>query len=123
MPSPILTKSIISTLEMNGFVIIFFDFSNPPPIIFLFLTFSIMKKIISLLLLGALFSSVFAMSREYADIPTRININNADYLASKKIIKYWENPDNYRFGDTIIRSEIMGMALAMAGITRNTTCR
>ncbi len=51
------------------------------------------------------------------------NLEYAQYLASKKIIKHWDDPKNYRFDDTIVRSEIMGMALAMAGITRNTVCR
>lgn len=55
---------------------------------------------------------------------TATDVSNANYLASEYIIKDWSGtPGNYRFDDNIARSEIMGMALAMAGITRNTNCR
>ena len=84
-----------------------------------------MKKFLSLsIIVGIFFTlSSLALSRNNMDLPTGIKVNNADYLASKKIIKYWDDINNYRFDDSIIRSEIMGMSLAMAGITRNTTCR
>jgi alcohol dehydrogenase class IV len=55
---------------------------------------------------------------------TSNNLSDANSLAGQDIIKEWgDAPVNYRFDDKIARSEIMGMALAMAGITRNTNCR
>ena len=75
-----------------------------------------MKKIITLILLSSFVVATFGY--------TTTDIAGANYLASKRIIKDWSSaPENYRFNDYIARSEIMGMAIAMAGITRNTHCR
>lgn len=79
--------------------------------------FSMLKKITTFILLSA-----FVLNICFAY--TSADVTGANYLASKKIIKDWSsNPVNYRFDDYIARSEIMGMALAMAGVTRNTHCR
>ena len=41
-------------------------------------------------------------------------VYRANYLATKKIIKDWSsNIVNYRLNDAIIRSEVIGMALAV----------
>lgn len=75
-----------------------------------------MKKIITLVLLSSFVVVTFGY--------TTTNVSQANYLASKRIIKDWSSePKNYRFDDYIARSEIMGMVLAMMNITRNTTCR
>ncbi len=75
-----------------------------------------MNKIITFALLSSFVVTTFAY--------TKTDIADANYLASKKIIKDWSSePKNYRFDDYIARSEIMGMALAMMNITRNTHCR
>lgn len=74
------------------------------------------KKITSLAVLGTFVLSSFAY--------TTTDISQANYLASKRIIKDWSSePKNYRFDDYIARSEIMGMVLAMMNITRNSHCR
>ena len=78
--------------------------------------FSMFKKLASLVILSTLVANSFAY--------TTTDIAGANYLASKHIIQDWSSaPEKYRFDDTIARSEIMGMALAMAGITRNAHCR
>lgn len=75
-----------------------------------------LKKIITSIILLSTLSQVFAY--------TSVDVDGANYLASKKIIKDWSaDPSNYRFDDYIARSEIMGMVLAMANVTRNTKCR
>mgnify|MGYP003496278827 FL=1 len=75
-----------------------------------------MKKIITLVLLSSFVVATFGY--------TTTDVSQANYLASKKIIKDWSSaPKNYRFDDYIARSEIMGMVLAMMNITRNTHCR
>ncbi len=75
-----------------------------------------LKKITALTILSTLVISSFAY--------TSTDVAGANYLASKWIIKDWSsNPANYRFEDNIARSEIMGMVLAMVGITRNAHCR
>lgn len=75
-----------------------------------------MKKIITLILLSSYIGGTFGY--------TATDVSEANVLASKRIIKDWSSePKNYRFDDYIARSEIMGMALAMAGITRNAHCR
>jgi hypothetical protein len=75
-----------------------------------------MKKIISLILLSSFAVATFGY--------TTTDVSQANYLASKRIIKDWSGePKNYRFDDYIARSEIMGMVLAMMNITRNTHCR
>ena len=74
-----------------------------------------MKKIITLILCTAILSTFAYTTTDIAD---------ANYLASKRIIKDWSSePKNYRFDDYIARSEIMGMVLAMMNITCNTHCR
>lgn len=75
-----------------------------------------MKKIITFVLLFSFVVATFWY--------TTTDVSQANYLASKRIIKDWSSdPKNYRFDDYIARSEIMGMVLAMMNITRNTTCR
>jgi len=75
-----------------------------------------MKKIITFILLSSFVVGTFGYTTTY--------VSQANYLASKRIIKDWSSePKNYRFDDYIARSEIMGMVLAMMNITRNTTCR
>ncbi len=75
-----------------------------------------MKKIITFILLSSFVVGTFGY--------TTTDVSQANYLASKRIIKDWSSePKNYRFDDYIARSEIMGMVLAMMNITRNTTCR
>jgi hypothetical protein len=75
-----------------------------------------MKKIITLIVLSSVIAGAFGY--------TMTDVSQANYLASKKIIKDWKSePRNYRFDDYIARSEIMGMVLAMMNVTRNTTCR
>ncbi len=52
------------------------------------------------------------------------DVNNANYLAGRNIIRDWSTaPANYNLEAHITRVDVMGMALAMAGITKNTTCR
>ncbi len=76
-----------------------------------------MKKLLSLLTFAFFTFNSFA-------VISSDDIQTANYLASKKIIKDWSSePKNYRFDDYIARSEIMGMVLAMTNVTRNTTCR
>lgn len=75
-----------------------------------------MKKIITLILLSSFVVATFGY--------TTNDVSQANYLASKRIIKDWSSePKNYRFDDYIARSEIMGMVLAMMNITRNAHCR
>jgi hypothetical protein len=82
------------------------------------------QKIISLaLLLCLLTQPALAMSRDDADAVTSTHAHYADYLAQRKIIAYHENLDNYKFNSGLLRHEVIGMALAMAGIVRNPTCR
>jgi hypothetical protein len=75
-----------------------------------------LKKIISLGLLTIMISSVFAY--------TNTDINNANYLAEKGIIRDLSStPAEYRLENYIARVEVMGILLTMTNTQRNTDCR
>ncbi len=48
----------------------------------------------------------------------------AKYLATKDIIKNWKNePEKYQWNEKITREEVVDMALVMADVKKNQTCR
>ncbi len=48
----------------------------------------------------------------------------AQYLATKNIIKNWDStPGKYQWNEKITRVEVVDMALAMADVKKNKTCR
>lgn len=75
------------------------------------------KKILAL---GLIAVGFFVHTYAY----TSADVNNANYLANKGVIKDWSNdPSKYSFDDSIARVDVIAMALAMKGITKNDTCR
>lgn len=55
---------------------------------------------------------------------TSTDVNNANYLAGRNVIRDWStSPGNYNFENHVARVDVIGMVLAMKGITKNDTCR
>jgi len=76
------------------------------------------KKITVLATLAGLFIS----SASFAYTAT--DVTNANYLANRGIIRDWSaTPTNYNFENHVARVDVIGMVLAMKGITKNDTCR
>ena len=87
-----------------------------------------MKKLTIPFLLSTLLLTACSLTDETAiddeSAPTTAEISEANYLAEKGIIYNWsEEPENYLFHESLVRSEVIGMVLAMNGVKRNAGCR